>query len=159
MHTPAAQPSSIRPSLLQALLWARKVRALLDRMPGAEAPAAPPQPAAPQQAALAAEQAAPASPPRQPPLAPEAVLERWVAHAPQEAPADPAELAAPAGGLQPEDAAVRDWVQRRLVDGVAAAAEGRLPWELRPPLSEAAALLEEGYILPCDEALYGRLMR
>lgn len=157
--------AATRPAPVQALLWARKVRALLERMPGAEAPApASPQaagtqqPEQQQQPQQQAEQAPEVQ--RQPPLAPEAVLERWVAHKP------PAERPAAAElpgmhsyGPQQEEAAVRDLVQRRLADGVAAACEGRLPWELRPPLSEAAALLEEGYILPCDEALYGRLMR
>lgn len=58
-------------------------------------------------------------------------------------------------GGNAEDAEVAD-VLRRSVDLVSLAAGGQ-PFDERPPLFEAVALLEEGYILPCDEALYKRL--
>lgn len=93
------------PPLAQALLWARKVRALFGRL-----------------------------------------------HLPEDEPA----LAQQAQqGGDAEDAEVAD-VLRRSVDLVSLAAGGQ-PFDERPPLSEAVALLEEGYILPCDEALYKRL--
>lgn len=83
-------------------------------------------------------------------------------HHPEPEPAAPQQAQqAPAAGTQQdaaaaaEDAEVAD-VLRRSVDFVALAAGGQ-PFEERPPLSEAVALLEEGYILPCDEALYKRL--
>lgn len=103
---PTLHPNSrISPRPPQALLWARKVRALWARL-----------------------------------------------HLPEEGPA----LAQQAQqGGDAEDAEVAD-VLRRSVDLVALAAGGQ-PFEERPPLSEAVELLEEGYILPCDEALYKRL--
>lgn len=102
MHTPSPQTHPTpRP---QALLWARKVRALFARL-----------------------------------------------HLPEDEPA----LVQQAQHGDAEDAEVAD-VLRRSVDLVALAAGGQ-PFDERPPLSEAVELLEEGYILPCDEALYKRL--
>ena len=78
---------------------------------------------------------------------------------PEPAAAQAAQAAAPGpqrdAATAAEDAQVAD-VLRRSVDLVALAAGGQ-PFEERPPLGEAVALLEEGYILPCDEALYKRL--
>lgn len=131
----------------QALLWARRVRALLVRLPGGRDEASPQQ--TEMQADLAAATAAA--------LAAQKLEQQQQQQLQQERPAEAAAQAAPSAAE--EDAAVRDVVRRRLLDGVAATAQGRLPYELRPPLSEAAALLEEGYILPCDEALFARLLK
>lgn len=169
---------------VEALLWARKVRALLARLPAAAIASVKKQAEQPE-AAVAGE------PEQEQPVAAaqgeqamqvdgqqeEGVQPRQAgaAAAPAEQEAEPAP---PAEQQQQDEAAdepteeellAEDAAAQQLVAalparveaaeeqrGVAATCE-TLPFDQRLPLSDFMSLLEEGFILPCDEKLWGQL--